>query len=270
MAVKGIRRFFYCLRLFPYFVSRSLQARMSYKADFFLGAGASILMQLMGFVFIWTIFQNIPDINGWSFYEMAFLYGMAAIPQGMNEFLFAGTWAVPRYVGEGSLDRLLLRPVSTIFSIMAADVTLHGLGSVLFGFAVCVYSLIKLKLVLTPVGILFWIGAVICGTLIQFSLNLIMATLSFWVIDSQSAMVMVQNVSEFSKYPIAIYQRGLQLVLSFVIPYAFCSFYPSAFLLGIGVTPIYWCGPFLAAAAALLIAWAFWRFALSRYQSAGG
>lgn len=269
MAAK-VKRFFYYLRLFPYFVSRSLQARMAYKVDFFLGVGASILMQLLGFVFIWTIFQNIPDINGWGFYQMAFVYGMAAIPLGLNEFLFAGTWAVPRYIGEGSLDRLLLRPLSTIFSIMAADVTLHGLGSVLFGLAVCIYSLVQLELVLSPLMVLFWICAILCGTLIQYALNMLMATLSFWVINSQSAMVLVQNISEFSKYPIAIYQKGLQLFLSFVVPYAFCSFYPSSFLLGVHTDLIYWAGPFLAAGVMLLISWAFWRFALSQYQSAGG
>ena len=58
------------------------------------------------------------------------------------------------YVQEGSLDRLLLRPVSTMFSVMAADVTLHGIGSAIFGLVICVVSLVNLQLELTLVTLL--------------------------------------------------------------------------------------------------------------------
>lgn len=270
MVAKGIKRVWFYVRLYPYFVSRSLQARMAYKGDFIIGVVASILMQALGFIFVWTIFQGIPDVNGWNFDQMIFVYGMAAISLGLNEFLFAGTWAVSRYVQEGNLDRLLLRPVNTMFSILSADVKLHGLGSVLFGIAVCIMSLVNLQLTLSVGMILFWIVAMICGSLIYFSINMLMATLSFWVTDSQSAMMLLQNVSEFSKYPIAIYERGLQVFLSYVIPFAFTSFYPATFLLDMNSQPIYWLGPIIAAVAMVTITGLFWKYALTKYQSAGG
>ena len=114
-----------------------------------------------------------------------------------------------------------------MFSILAADVALHGIGSVLFGLAVCIVALCRLQLVLSLGKILFWIVAIACGSLIFFSLNMICATLSFWVTDVQSAMIMVQNMSEFTKYPIAIYGRKLQVFLTYVIPFAFSSYYPA-------------------------------------------
>lgn len=265
-----VKRLWFYVRLYPYFVSRSIQARMSYKGDFILGVVASILMQALGFVFIWTVFQGIPEINGWNFDQMIFVYGMSAISLGLNEFLFAGTWAVSRYVQEGSLDRLLLRPVSTMFSVLAADVTLHGLGSVLFGVATCLVSLCKLQCTLSVGMIVFWLAAIACGALIYFAVNMICATLAFWITDSQSAMMLLQNVSEFSKYPTVIYGRKLQILLSFVIPFAFTSYYPTTFILGMSSNPIYWLGPIAAAAAAVTAAGLFWKFALTRYQSAGG
>ncbi len=265
-----MRRLWHYFKLYPYFVSRSVQARMSYKGDFILGLVAAILMQSLGFVFVWTIFQGVPEVNGWTINQMMFVYGMAAISLGLNEFLFAGTWKITGYVQEGELDRLLLRPVSTMFSILAADVTLHGLGSVLFGLAVCIGSLMKLGIALSLGMILFWIVAMACGALIFFAMNMLMATLAFWVMDSQSAMMVLQNVSEFGKYPAAIYSKWLRVLISFAIPFAFTGSYPATFLLGMSRQPIYWLGPVIAAVTSVTVAALFWRFALRRYQSAGG
>lgn len=266
----AVKRLWFYLKLYPYYVSRSIQSRMSYKSDFILGVTASILMQSLGYVFIWAVFQGIPEMNGWSFYQMVFVYGMAAISLGLNEFLFAGSWQVAKYVRDGSFDRLLLRPVGTMFSILAADVALHGIGSVLFGLAVCIVALCRLQLALSLGKILFWIVAMICGAVIFFSVNMICATLTFWVTDTSSVMMMGQNVSEFTKYPIAIYGRRLQIFLTFVVPFAFSSYYPTGFLLGMENGPIYWLGPIVAAAVAMTAASLFWRFGTGKYQSAGG
>ncbi len=78
----GAERLWFYLRLYPYCVVRSIQAKMSYKSDFILGVTASILMQSLGFVFVWAIFQGIPEMNGWNFYQMVFVYGMKWALQG--------------------------------------------------------------------------------------------------------------------------------------------------------------------------------------------
>lgn len=266
----GVKRLWFYLKLYPCLVSKSIQGTMSYKGDFFLGVGASVLMQSMGFVFLWAVFRDLPEINGWSFYQIVFVYGMAAISLGLNEFLFAGSWNVGRYIREGSLDRLLLRPIGIMFSIFADDVGIHGLGSVLFGLAVCVTSLYRLHMGLSIGKALFWTVAMICGALIFFSVNMICAALAFWVTDSQSAMILFQNTSEFCKYPITIYGRGLQIVMTYLIPFGFCSYYPATFLLGMDSKPIYWLGPVAAATTALTATGLLWRSALGKYQSAGG
>ena len=266
----GVKRLWFYLKLYPCLVSKSIQGTMSYKGDFFLGAGASVLMQSLGFVFLWAVFREIPEINGWSFYQMVFVYGMSAISLGLNEFLFAGSWNVGRYIREGSLDRLLLRPIGTMFSVFADDVGIHGLGSVLFGLAVCITSLCRLQVGFSVGKLLFWLVAMVCGALIFFSVNMICAALAFWVTDSQSAMILFQNTSEFCKYPITIYGRGLQILLTYIIPFGFCSYYPAGFLLDMSSKPICWLGPLVAAGTALTASKLFWRFALGKYQSGGG
>ena len=83
-------------------------------------------------------------------------------------------------------------------------------------------------------------------------------------------MMLLQNVSEFSKYPVSIYGQGLQFLLTFILPFAFTSCYPAAFIFGIDQNLWYCLGTFLAGVLCLLITGAFWRVGLSKYQSAGG
>lgn len=75
---------------------------------------------------------------------------------------------------------------------------------------------------------------------------------------------------EFGKYPIVIYGRKLQIFLTYVVPFGFAGYYPAAFLLGMEKNLIYWFGPVAAAALAVTAAGLSWKFALGRYQSAGG
>ena len=55
-----MKRLFFYVKLFPYFVSKSVKSRMSYRLDFFLGLFANALRQSLGFVFIWAVFRGIP------------------------------------------------------------------------------------------------------------------------------------------------------------------------------------------------------------------
>ena len=265
-----MKRLFLYFKIYPYFVSKSIQSRMSYRLDFFLGIIANVLRQSLGLIFIWAIYHEIPAINGWNFYEMMFVYGIQAICVGFYEFLFAGVWSVEDYVQNGELDRLLVRPIGTMFSIMAADITFHGLGAVLFGIVICLTSLYRLTITLTFWLILFWSASIVSGTLIYFCINMFAATLAFKVIKVNSILMIVTNTSEFSKYPASIYSNGLQILLSFVLPFAFTSYYPAAFILGIGISPIFWAGPFVAASVCMILTSLFWRWGLKQYQSAGG
>lgn len=74
------------LSIWGRFFSRNIQSKMSYKADFLMGILANFSMQLLGFVTIWTVFRQVDTLMGWSYYEVLFMYGLAAIPNGISEF----------------------------------------------------------------------------------------------------------------------------------------------------------------------------------------
>ena len=78
------------------------------------------------------------------------------------------------------------------------------------------------------------------------------------------------GLKNYTDYPITIYGKGVQGILSFVIPYALTGYYPVAALLGkeVPFPALSHISPLIAVIAAIG-AWFFWNYGLRHYGSAG-
>lgn len=73
----------------------------------------------------------------------------------------------------------------------------------------------------------------ICSRIVIISINLGTAASTFWVRSPWSMVPMfVHQLGEFAKYPITIYSPGVQALIVIAVPFAFVSFFPTAFLFG--------------------------------------
>jgi ABC-2 type transport system permease protein len=116
--------------------------------------------------------------------------------------------------------------------------------------------------------VLYLIVAVLSGGAIFIALNLITATSAFWIVESIPVTQIVFNTHQFAKYPLSIYHRNIGLLLTWVIPYGFASFYPASYLLGRDVGALAWLGPAVAAGL-LFLGYRVWQFGLRHYASTG-
>jgi ABC-2 type transport system permease protein len=79
----------------------------------------------------------------------------------------------------------------------------------------------------------------------------------------------VHQLGEFAKYPITIYSVAVQALIVIAVPFAFVSFFPTAFIFGVDA----WCiqgllTPLVAIYSVLMAVWLF-RVGLRRYESSG-
>ena len=65
------------LKLYNKFLKQYIKTLMEYRADFLLGLIGFILVQGVGIVFIGLVFNSIPTLKRWSFYEILFIYGLS-------------------------------------------------------------------------------------------------------------------------------------------------------------------------------------------------
>ncbi|MBI4164731.1 MAG: ABC-2 family transporter protein, partial [Acidobacteria bacterium] len=113
------------------------KVRMAYKADFFIAVFSSMTATVLGFGFVLVLFCKIPKLQDWSFYEVLFLYGFSLIPLGLFNIL---SWNLYEfgdlYIIQGRFDRILLRPVDTLFQVLFEKFRLESLQEVVTGIAV--------------------------------------------------------------------------------------------------------------------------------------
>ena len=97
------------LKLYNKFLKQYIKTLMEYRADFLLGLIGFILVQGVGIVFIGLVFNSIPTLKGWSFYEILFIYGFAQIPRGIDHVFTDQLWIFSwKTIVQGEFDRYLV------------------------------------------------------------------------------------------------------------------------------------------------------------------
>jgi len=170
---------------------------------------------------------------------------------------------------EGKFDRVLLRPLHSLFQILFENFRLESVQEILAGLLVVGYCAGRLQIPLSLFNSFLLAALALCGAIIYTCIFVIITSVNFWFEDRIGLAPPVYNMIVFGRYPITIYNAFIQFMLSWIIPFAFASFYPAAgffgrreflreFYLVPGVAAI-------AAAAALMT----WHLGVRQYESTG-
>lgn len=258
------------LRLYKKFLAQYIKSLMEYRVDFIFGLFGFILFQLSGVIFVKLVFNCIPFLQGWNFYEILFIYGLAQIPRGIDhiftDYLWIFSW---KTIAQGEFDRYLLRPINPLFQVISESFQPDGFGELIVGTTLFVMSAIKLQLHFGITKIFSLIVIIIFGSLIYTAVKLAFTSIAFWTKFAQSYIYMAYQLSTFAKYPMGIYPKAVRGILTFIIPFAFTGYYPGAYLLGkesfimgVLVTAI-------VGILSILVAYFIWLKGISVYESAG-
>ena len=251
-------------------LGQQMKAILAYEADFVVLMFSAVIVQITGFLFIWTVFQRIPNINGWTFWEVVMMYALIFVTEGVGSLFFEGTWRLSNLVYTGQFDQMLLRPVSPIVQVLAGAVGFNGLGNLVTGFGLIAISLANVPIAWTPGRLLMLAILIVSASAIRVAINLASAASTFWI-RSPWAMVpvFVHQLGDFAKYPITIYSFAVQAVIVVAVPFAFVSFFPTAFLFGVEAWSLPGLLTPLVAVYSLFMAVTIFRIGLRRYESSG-
>ena len=258
------------LKLYNKFLKQYIKTLMEYRADFLLGLIGFILVQGVGIVFIGLVFNSIPTLKGWSFYEILFIYGFAQIPRGIDHVFTDQLWIFSwKTIVQGEFDRYLVRPLNPLFQVIVERFQPDGFGEIIVGTMILVTSWSKLGLEITIGRMIALIFVILCASVIYTAIKLAVTSIAFWVKFAQSYLYMAYQLSTFVKYPITIYPVWIRGVLTFIIPFAFTGYFPAAYILGKGSFLLGVVLTFVVSFISILIAYRIWLIGIKRYESSG-
>ncbi|EFM11235.1 protein of unknown function DUF990 [Paenibacillus curdlanolyticus YK9] len=257
-------------KLYWQFFKARLKVMMEYRVDFLIGVFSVFFIQGTSILFVNIVFNQIDALHGWTYHQIMFIYAIALLGRSIEHIFFDNLWTIGfNYIRPGNFDRLMIRPVNVLFHIIADRVQQDGVGNLLIGLIVLVTSSPHLGIDWGLADILLLIVMIVSSSAVFLAVNLFFASFSFWMVDSLPIMMAVHGTSDFARYPLSIYNKGIRFVLTWIIPYGFTAFYPAAvFLDPQGFKHFAVLSP-IVAAVSLTVAYMLWNRGLRAFSSTG-
>lgn len=256
------------LRLYRVFVRNTLVREMEFRGNFWAAMGTNAAWLLLSIVFLEIVFRNTTAVAGWSKGEMVLLLGTFMVTRSLGDILFTPNLSkIPEMVRMGTLDFVLTKPVPSQFFVSTRFLQLDESTNLIGGIAVLIYGARLAHVTPSPMQIAAWALLLLCGCVIFYALQLILMTLSFWLVRIDNLWALADTVINTARQPISIFGRKIGFLLTYILPLAFVAYVPSlAFKEGVRWQ---WLVSGLAVTLAFVGAasW-FWRYATRAYTSA--
>jgi ABC-2 type transport system permease protein len=220
------------LGVFVTFARNSLIRDMTFRSNFWLDCVSSVAWLLMNLGFYLIVFFHVRTIGvstGWGKDEFyVFLATTWLINSIVQAFLMPNAQEFSELIRTGGLDFALLKPIDTQFLISFRKVEWSSLSNFFLGLLILGYAIVKLSQRVDPVWsigpgvLLLYIAFVMCGVILLYSLMICLAATSIWLGRNQSLYDFWFYITNFSRYPMEIYQSGwgipLWYAFTFIVP----------------------------------------------------
>jgi len=256
------------VKLLSAFLKVNIQMALAYRAD----TVVNILLNLMWLgwelLSLNIIFSNTTTLGGWGLGELIALLGVFRL---VNTLMIALIWPntekFNQSIRDGSMDYTILQPVNSMFLVTFSRITVWRIWDLVLAIILIIVGINMAGDITTPLNILTFILLAITGTLIIYSLWIVLIALTFWFTKFDNNVTILQALLDAGRYPSTVYPVWLRVIVTFVIPIAVATtiplqalrgeLEPGRILLFIGVSII-----------SFLIATKVWKLGLKRYSGA--
>jgi len=256
------------LKLLSAFFKVNVQMSLAYRAD----TVVSILLNLMWLgwelLSLSIIFSNTQTLGGWGFGELIALLGVFRLVNTlMMALIWPNTEKFNQSIRDGSMDYTLLQPVNSLFLVTFSRVIIWRIWDLALAIVLIVVGINMSGDLTTLLHILTFILLAISGTIVIYSLWIVLIALTFWFTKFDNNVTILHALLDAGRYPATVYPVWLRIIVTFVIPVAVATTVPLQALrgelninqiilfLGVGV-------------ASFLIASRVWKAGLKRYSGA--
>lgn len=222
------------LKLYLAFAKVNFLTQMEYRGQYAIRMLAKIIGWSTGFVSILILLNKFKTIGNWTAMEVLFIYAMDVLSYSIAAtFCMGSVGKIPTLIRNGSFDSVLTKPVNSFCYLICKNVSAGYVSNYIIGIVIMAVCMQRLGIVMT-FGKLCWLIVVILGaTLIQAAGFILTAVPAFWLVNIGGLRgLFYGNLTGFLQYPLVIYDKWVQVLLTFILPYAFINYYPAQYFLG--------------------------------------
>ena len=264
------------MRIYFVLLSAIIRSQLQYRASFVLETLGTALFSGLEFAAFLLAFISFGSIGGWTFWQVAFLWGLSDSAFATMDLIFSGfdPSQFSDSIKLGTFDQFLLRPVNLVIQVFSSSFALRRLGRLTQGLLIFGLAAANVGISWTPAKLAYLPLVFVSAVAFYGALFTIGSTLCFWTTESIEVInVFTYGGTTMASYPMHIYQDFMRRIFTFIVPTALIIYYPALFFFDIpdptGLPKfVQYVAP-LVGVGTLALALAAWRLGLRKYQSTG-
>jgi len=254
-------------RVWLMFASRAAQAQLLNHWGGLLFLLGKVIRFLLFFVFLFTVLSSTKNLAGYNREQVIVFFLVFNLMDIVVQFLFRGVYHFRSRVVSGDYDLDLLKPLPSFFrpifgwTDILDFITLVPLSGYFFWFLANSHFLPGFS------NLIVFLILLLNGLILSFAFHLFVSSICVLTTEIDHLVWVYRDLTSMARFPTDIYQKGMQAILTFVVPVVILVTVPAKALLGI----FSWQGMIWAIVVsliALVISLKFWYYSLRRYSSA--
>jgi ABC-2 type transport system permease protein len=262
------------LRAYVALLGAQLRSVASYRASFVVELVSNVGSTALDVLTVLVLFQATTVIGGFALPAAMLIVSLSACGFVLADFTVGNIDRIKTYVRTGTMDAVLVRPLSALAQLVLMDLPLRKGLRLAMGVAVLAVAIRINHIDWTPGRVVLVVATPLAGGVFFAAIFVISASLAFWWVDSgEIGSAFTYGGRDFTSYPVPVYGGWFRDVFAYGLGFGFVAYQPALALLGrsdpLGLPA--WAGyvsPLVALAAAAIAA-AVWRTGIRHYRSTG-
>ena len=261
-------------KLYLSFVKTCFRARMMHRGAFIAGMIGQWFLYGSSLITLFVMVDNFESMGGWRAEQVVFMHGFNLLSYGIAAMVFFKPCKqLSLKVHTGGLDASLTKPLNPLEHELYLLYNPGHIGHSVLGIVTMLLTGreagFHLSLGTVSMFLIMQIGAI----LMQSGCLILVAVGGFWFVKYNPLWQFVNIGDSYLKYPITIFDGGIQVLITIILPFAFMNFYPVSAILQVENYTIFpawisYLSPLVGVGLFVFSIWA-WNKSLSRYQSTG-
>jgi ABC-2 type transport system permease protein len=221
------------LQLFATQLRTSIATAMAYRANFVIEMILSVAWLSIALLPLIVLFSQRDNVAGWdrpsALIVMAYFMAVKAIMEGM---VSPSLVSLVEKIRSGAFDYVLLKPVDAQFMVSTASYEPQKAIDLIGAIALACYAFSQRGIWPTAGQVGVGIALLASGVLAMYSLWIVCAAASFWVVRLDNLIYLLQAIFDTARWPIQVFRGAWRFLFTFIIPVAIMTTFPAMALLG--------------------------------------
>lgn len=246
-----------------------IKMQLEYRKAFIISVIGTFLITFLLTISIYFLFEEFGSIGTWTFYEVAFLFGMVFWNFSLAEMFLRGLDHFDKIIKNGEFDRILIRPQNLLLQATCTEFDFSKIGRAIQCIAIIIIAIANISISWNLYKILVFILMNIGCFIIFLGIFILKASFCFWTIDGLEFMnILAEGGKKVAQYPIDIYAKWFRMFFTFIVPFGLVNYYPVIYLFGkvdnwyYGVFPLF---TIIFLIPCLIV----WKIGVKHYESTG-